>query len=105
MTTKAEPQKIKAVPTKDIPIEELGDQSWGPFKEYQMLSLPWGTYAVEPGEIMRFELRETWDYKDEKMVMRPVPVYETVYIDDERLKPGNSKRVLEAKRERETRGS
>ncbi len=53
-------------------------QSWGPFRDLQLVTTQYGTYNVPRGQIMTFEMQIVWDKKEGREVEQMMPQYETV---------------------------
>jgi hypothetical protein len=94
-TKKATATKPEPVPTLDV--ENIGELSYGPYKEHTFVSPPMGgEIRVEAGTIVRFRKENVYSKKAQAVIEQYMPYAERVYIDDPRLLPGNTKKTLEA---------
>lgn len=60
------------------PTGESTDQGvaeWGPYSDYQIVTTPYGNYAVEPGYVMFFEEYQFFDDRMKQMRTSHRPVY------------------------------
>lgn len=60
-------------PTKEG--SNQGVSEWGPYDKYEIVSTPYGQFAVEPGYVMFFESYEFFDDREKRMRTSHRPVY------------------------------
>ena len=60
---------------------------WGPFLNYEYITTPHGLYGLPARQLLWFEDESVYDYKLQQNVVRPMPHYEEVDVDDPRILP------------------
>ena len=76
---------------------------YGPYRDYVLITTPYGEYAVEPGHVMHFEQREWFNPKEGRTEVRWFPVYTKVNVRDPRQEPNKAVVAAELVRSRSAR--
>lgn len=79
--TPDEPTEVVAVEPVEIP------DSWGPYREYTMITTPYGTFGVPFGHILEVVPVKVKLIKTGEVIDSYAPKLTYVTIKDERLKP------------------